>query len=125
MILLHELLVQKGFLDFLKSKPLGMLFNLTKPTKKTWSTFFSIDFSELLRDHLKIDVKVLYCFRHTTNNILKNKNVNVEARENLLGHKPQGTNADDYSKAHTPANLKKLTETHLCFSDVDSINSLV
>ena len=71
-IYLHELLIQKGFLDFLKSKPLGMLFNLTKPTKKTWSTFFSIDFSELLRDQLKIDVIVLYCFRHTTNNILKN-----------------------------------------------------
>ena len=124
-IYLHDLLVQKGLLKFLYSKPFGMLFKLTKPTKKTWSTFFSADFSTLLRDQLKIEDKVLYCFRQTTNHILKNKNVNVEAREDLLGHKPQGTNADDYSKAHTPANLKKLTEAHLFFSEVESINNLV
>lgn len=124
-IYLHDLLIQKGFLEFLKSKPVGMLFKLTKPAQKTWSVFFSNDFSALLKDRLHIENKVLYCFRHTTNNRLKNKLVNVEVRENFLGHKPLGTNADDYSKAHTPANLKQLTEAHLFFSEVESINNLV
>lgn len=123
-IYLNDLLIQKGFIDYLQSKPLGMLFKLTKPTNKTWSAFFSSDFTDLLRNQLKIDNKVLYCFRHTANNRLKDKLVPSEAREDLLGQEQVGTNKKVYSIPHSPIKLKQLTEAHLFFDEVTSINNL-
>lgn len=124
LIYLHKLLINEEFLTYLKSKPFGMLFKLNKPSTKTWSVFFSNDFSELLKNKLNINGKVLYCFRHTINNRLKDKMVDRVVRENLLGHKPTGTNETKYSKPHSPLNLKKATEVHLFFEEVPSINSL-
>lgn len=117
-IYIHQLLIDHGFLDYLGTRTNKRLFDLTKPTNKNFSVFFSEDFSELLRDELEIKVKVLYCFRHTAINRLKQNKVNHEIREDLTGHTPEGVNAKTYTQKYDPAMLRSETQELLFFREV-------
>lgn len=117
-IYLHQILIDNGFLDYLKSRPSGMVFDLRKPSAKTYSTFISEDFSKFLRS-IGIDGKTMYFFRHTVNNRLKQYGVNSEIRQDLVGHEGQGTNEKIYSKKHSPINLKNATEKILSYENLN------
>ncbi len=120
-IYLHQLLIDSGFLVYLSTRKHKMLFDLTKPTRKNFSVFFSEKFTDLLRDELKIKEKVLYCLRHTANNRLKQNMIPQEVREDLIGHSSTGTNAKIYTQKLAPMALKKLTEEILYFREVASL----
>lgn len=117
-IYLHQLLIDHGFLEYLDTRKNKRLFDLSKPTDKNFSVSISEDFSEILRNELEIKVKVLYCFRHTANNRLKQSLVNKEIREDLLGHTPEGENAKTYTKKFSPVMLKNATQEFLFFREV-------
>lgn len=116
-IYLHPLLESFGFIDYLKAKKLGMIFDLKKPSKKTYSTFISEDLTEILRS-IGIESKTMYCFRHTVINRLKQKKVLRSISEDLAGHEGQGTNAKVYSQQHSAENLKEETEKILQYEEV-------
>lgn len=120
-IYIHQLLIDHGFLDYLATRSNKRLFDLTKPKDKNFSVFFSEDFSELLRNELGIKIKVLYCFRHTAINHLKQNKINKEIREDLTGHTPEGENAKTYTQKFSPAMLKNETQEFLFFREVISL----
>jgi integrase len=106
-----------GFLDYLNNKNLGMIFDLKKPTKKTYSTFISEDFTGIIR-LLGIESKTMYCFRHTVINRLKQSKILQSISEDLVGHEGKGTNATVYSQQHSAENLKEETEKILSYSEI-------
>jgi integrase len=116
-IYLNKLLVENGFIEYFDGKKLGMIFDLKKPSTKTYSTFISEDFSKFLRS-IGIPEKTMYFFRHTVNNRLKQFGVNSEIRQDLVGHEGQGTNEKIYSKKHSPKNLKDATEEILTYKEL-------
>lgn len=116
-IYLHQLLIDNGFLDYIEGSQ-GFVFDLKKPASKTYSTFISMDFTKVIRQ-LSIDKeKTMYCFRHTVINRLKQKNVELTIREDLVGHEGQGTNEQVYAQNHSAVNLKKATEKILMYSEL-------
>ncbi|WP_019880727.1 MULTISPECIES: phage integrase SAM-like domain-containing protein [unclassified Methylophilus] len=122
-VYLHELLIKNQFLEYLKTRSGIKLFDLNKPADKGYSAFFSEDFTKLLREDLKIEKKVLYCFRHTSNNRLKQALVNEVIREDLLGHLPAGENEKTYTQQHSPVNLRNATQEILYYREVTSLHN--
>lgn len=110
-IYLHPLLIQKGFLSYITEKE-GLIFELTKPADKTYSTFISAKLTTILRN-LGIPDKTMYCFRHSVANHLKQSLVPQQIREDLQGHEGTGTNEVVYSQQYLPAMLKEKTEEPL------------
>jgi integrase len=121
LIYLNDGFLKNGFIEYLNSQNLGMLFDLKKPKTKTYSTFISEDFTKILRE-LKIENKTMYCFRHTVTNRLKQNFVDVAIRENFVGHESEGTNEKVYSQKHSPENLKKLTQEILFYKEVKALS---
>ncbi len=117
-IYLNSILEEFNFTEYLKSKKLGMIFELKKPAQKTYSTFISQDFTELLRS-IGIEKKTMYCFRHTVIDRLKQSLVLKSINEDLVGHEGQGTNAKVYSQQHSAENLKKETEEILKYREIE------
>lgn len=122
-IYLHNLLIQNGFVDYLETRKNKKLFDLKLTKQKTFATQFSEDFTRVLRDELKIPKKTLYCFRHTSCNLLARKRVVTFARENLMGHLPKGENEGTYTQKLSPQELKDLTEEPLYFHSVKSLHN--
>lgn len=116
-IYLNEIVESFGFLDYFKNKKLGMIFDLKKPTLKNFSTFISLEFTEILRS-LGVEKKTMYCFRHTTINRIKQALIIQSVSEDLVGHEGKGTNAKVYSQQHSPENLKEITEKLLQYAEV-------
>lgn len=117
-IYLNQLLVRFGFLDYLKGKALGQIFELKKPKSKTYSTFISEDLTTILRQ-LGIEKKTMYCFRHTAINRMKQSlAVDQSVNEDMAGHEGKGTNAVVYQQRHSPKNLRKVTEEILMYREV-------
>ena len=123
-IYLHELVVQAGIQKYLSGKNLGMAFGLKRPKDKTYSTYISEEFSDILRK-LAIPKKTMYCFRHTANTRMKHAGVNQEVREDLVGHLGKGVNARTYSGDHFPTYLAQHTAGPLFYSDVAAIGVAV
>lgn len=123
-IYLHPMLEHFGFLDYLKKKNLGMIFDLKKPTKKTYSTFISEDFTGIIRS-LGIESKTMYCFRHTVINRLKQSKILQSISEDLVGHEGKGTNATVYSQQHSAENLKEETEKILIYSEIPFFKKII
>jgi integrase len=105
-IYLNSIVEKFGFIEYIKNQKDGMIFDLKKPKKKTYSTFISLDFTEILRS-IGIEKKTMYCFRHTVVNRLKQYLVLQSINEDLVGHEGKGTNATVYSQQHSAENLKK------------------
>ncbi|MBO9644008.1 MAG: tyrosine-type recombinase/integrase [Pseudacidovorax sp.] len=120
-IYLHPLLVKLGFLQYLNGKNLGMVFDLKKPATKTYSTFISEEFTQILRS-LGIEKKTMYCFRHTVINRLKQAKVLQTINEDLVGHEGQGTNAKVYSQQHSAENLRDETQEILSYREVKPLH---
>ncbi|MGP1716821.1 MAG: site-specific integrase [Methylophilus sp.] len=119
-IYIHQLLIDHGFLDYLGTRSNKRLFDLKKPKGKNFSVIFSEDFTELLRSELEIKVKVLYCFRHTCINRLKQHKINVEIREDLTGHTPEGVNGKTYSQKFSAEMLRNETQEILKYKEIES-----
>lgn len=116
-IYLNSILEKFGFIEYLKSQKIGMIFDLKKPSKKTYSTFISSDLTEILRS-IGIEKKTMYCFRHTVVNRLKQNLILQSINEDLVGHEGKGTNATVYSQQHSAENLKKETEEILQYKEI-------
>ena len=123
LIYLNRLLIEAGFLEYVKTRKFGMLFDLTKPTTKTYSTFLSERFTTVLRD-LKIKEKTLYCFRHTAINEMKQKLVKDSISEDLVGHKAKTVHGKDYPQSHSAAVLKQQTEKYLTYPQVAALQCI-
>ncbi len=123
-IYLNSLLEHFGFFEYLKSRKLGMLFDLKKPAKKTYSTFISEDFTGILRS-LGIEKKTMYCFRHTAINRMKQHKVLQAINEDLVGHEGKGTNATVYSQQYSPEILREETEKILQYKDVPFFGNMI
>ena len=122
-IYLNRLLIEAGFLEYVKTRKLGMLFDLKKPSTKTYSTFLSEKFSAILRD-LKIKEKTLYCFRHTAINEMKQKLVKDSISEDLVGRKAKTVHGKDYPQDHSAAVLKQQTEKYLTYPQVAALQCI-
>lgn len=117
---LSDVLIKNNFLKYLKSRANKRLFDLTKTENKNFSVIFSDSFSKLLRTELDIKEKVLYSFRHTSNDRLKQNLVNKEIREDLLGHTPAGVNGKTYSQKYNAKMLKEHTQEILKYKEIES-----
>lgn len=122
-IYLNSMLERFGFIEYIKSKKEGMLFDLKKPKTKTYSTFISQDLTDILRT-INIEKKTMYCFRHTVVDRLKQNLVLQSINEDLVGHEGKGTNATVYSQQHSAENLKLITEKILQYSEIDFFKSV-
>lgn len=118
LIYLNQLLVRLGFLEYFHGKNLGQLFGLKKPKSKTYSTFISEDFTKILRQS-GIENKTMYCFRHTAIDRMKQSLVVPQSvNQDMVGHEGTGTNELVYQQAHSPQNLRKVTEEILMYREV-------
>lgn len=115
-IYLNTIVEKFGFIEYWKTRKEGRLFDLTRPTKKNYSTFISEDFSKFLRNS-GIKEKTLYCFRHTVINRLKQKLVAQSIYEDLVGHEGKSTSEKFYSRQHSAENLKGATEDILQYKE--------
>ena len=120
---LNSLLVSAGFLDYLKTRKLGMVFDLKMPTLKNYSSFISLEFTAILRE-LKIETKTMYCFRHTALNALKQNKISPTYIQDMAGHEATTTAGKFYHQTHSPLDLKTETEKILSFEVVKSLHNL-
>lgn len=123
-IYLHPLLEKFGFIDYLKGKKLGMVFDLTKPTKKTYSTFASEDLTKILRS-IGIQTKTMYCFRHTVLNRLKQAEIADNVSQDLVGHEGKTTKSKFYEQQFAAEILKNKTEKILSYEEVSLFKKLL
>lgn len=122
-IYLNSLLVKAGFIEYLKTRKLGMVFDLKRPAAKTYSTFISEDLTKILRA-LGIADKTMYFFRHTANTRMKHGKVPQDVREDMVGHEGKGTNELVYSQKYPPATLRADTEEILSYRDIKAIQAI-
>ena len=120
-IYLNQLLIDFGFLEYLKNQKLGMIFELKKPKLRTYSTFISEDFTKFLQS-IEIMDKTIYCFRHTVINRLKQNLVLSSINEDLVGHEGKTINAKVYSQKHSAELLKTATEEILKYKEIFAAN---
>jgi integrase len=120
-IYLNQLLVDVGLIAYLKTRPLGMLFDLNRPMMKNYSTFISEDFSKILRE-LGIKDKMMYCFRHTALTRMKHGKVDKRVAEDMVGHEGQGSAAKFYEDRHSPKLLREETEEVLRYRDIKALD---
>ena len=94
---IHPKLLELGFLDFCNALPGNRLFDY-KLVGDTFSRAPSRRFNEFIleRAGVKTPKKVLYSFRHTTLDILKQNLVHMEIRSQLAGHATRSTTGDIY-----------------------------
>lgn len=123
MLYLNSLLVTAGFLEYIKTKKMGMIFDLKMPTLKNYSSFISLEFTAILRE-LKIETKTMYCFRHTALNALKQHTISPTYIQDMAGHEATTTAGKFYHQTHSPLDLKKETEKILSFESVKSLHNL-
>lgn len=120
-IYLHPLVKKFGFLEYLKDKKLGMIFDLKKPAMKNYSTFVSEDLTEILRS-LGIQEKTMYCFRHTVLNRLTQNFVDDKLQRDLVGHEGKDTKSKRYVQEFPPEILKEKTEKLLSYEEISFFN---
>ena len=124
LIYLNQLLKDAGFLAYVASRKNGMLFDLKKPATKTFSTFLSERFTKILR-RLNIKMKMLYCFRHTAINVLKQSPLQkVSLSEDLVGHSAKSVHGKVYPQRHSAKLLKQETEKYLLYPQVKSLRAI-
>jgi integrase len=122
-VYLNKLLIDFKFIEYVKSVKLGLLFELTRPDIKNYSTFISEDFTKILRN-LKIETKTMYCFRHTVMTRLKQNLVNLQIIQDLVGHTGESTAEIYYQDKHLIETLKNQTHDILTYKEIKFFNQV-
>ena len=74
---------------------------------------------------LVIKMKMLYCFRHTAINVLKQSPLQkVSLSEDLVGHSAKSVHGKVYPQRHSAKLLKQETEKYLLYPQVKSLRAI-
>ncbi|EJB8504597.1 site-specific integrase [Vibrio parahaemolyticus] len=111
---IHSKLIKLGFIDYVKSLPLGLVFPTLKYIPedgygKYPSKWFSIQRDKALNKDERYK-KTFHSFRHTVANELKQMGVEYSPASYLLGHTDETMTYGRYGKDYKPKLLKEVIE---------------
>ena len=103
---LHPLLIERGFIRYVKGLPLdSRVFPGLRRIKDRYSHKESDAFKNVLKSAGVVGKKSFHSFRHTVMNYLSLKDIPVQTIRDLVGHDQQGTAERFYIKRLRPKDL--------------------